>query len=118
MDTVFIRQLEVDCVIGVHPWERRVEQRLLVDLELGWDMQQAAETDALADALDYSAVADTIRRVLQQGQRQLLEAAAGDLVQALQERYGIKRIRLQITKPGAVARCRGVGIEVQRSWPA
>ena len=33
-DTVFIRGLRVDAVIGVHDWERKVRQTLELDLEL------------------------------------------------------------------------------------
>jgi Dihydroneopterin aldolase len=35
MDCVFIEGLAVEAVIGVLDWERTVEQRLLVDLDLG-----------------------------------------------------------------------------------
>src|SRR5690606_18389746 len=56
MDMVFIEALAVDCVIGIYDWERRVHQRLLFDLELGFDNRKPAATDDIADTLDYKAI--------------------------------------------------------------
>ena len=53
MDIVYIQALELDAVIGVYEWEQQIEQRLLLDLELGADIKKAAESDSLDDALDY-----------------------------------------------------------------
>ncbi|MFM7706948.1 MAG: dihydroneopterin aldolase, partial [Gammaproteobacteria bacterium] len=36
-DTIFLRGLEVECIIGVNDWERRVTQRVVIDLELPVD---------------------------------------------------------------------------------
>ena len=59
-DYVSIRDLSVPAVIGVHDWEREVEQTLLFSVDMAADVRRAAATDDLADALDYSAVARTI----------------------------------------------------------
>jgi len=61
MDCVFIEGLAVEAVIGVLDWGRTVEQRLLVDLDLGWDNRRPAASGALEDALDYAAVAEAAR---------------------------------------------------------
>ncbi len=56
-DYVSIRDLHVAAVIGVHSWERKVEQTLSFTVDMVADVRKAAATDELADALDYSAVA-------------------------------------------------------------
>ncbi len=50
-DYVSIRDLSVPAVIGVHDWEREVEQTLLISVDMAADVRQAAATDDLADAL-------------------------------------------------------------------
>jgi len=60
MDTVSVRDLSVRTVIGVHDWERGIEQTLVFNVEMAADVRTPAESDDLADALDYSAVAATI----------------------------------------------------------
>ena len=51
----------------MHDWEREIEQTLIVSVEMAADVRQAAASDDLADALDYSAVAETIAAVLREG---------------------------------------------------
>jgi 7,8-dihydroneopterin aldolase/epimerase/oxygenase len=36
-DTIFLRGLEVECIIGFIDWERRVKQTVVIDLELPVD---------------------------------------------------------------------------------
>ena len=62
-DHVSVRDLRVRAVIGVHAWEREIEQTLLVSVDMVPEtagVRTAAASDDLADALDYSAVAGTI----------------------------------------------------------
>ena len=41
-DTIFLRGLEVECIIGFIEWERRIKQRLVIDLEMPIDCAHAA----------------------------------------------------------------------------
>ena len=80
-DYVSIRDLSVAAVIGVHGWEREVEQTLLFSVDMVADVRRAAATDDLADALDYSAVARTIAAVVRDGKFHLIETAAERVAQ-------------------------------------
>jgi len=75
-DFVSVKDLSVRAVIGVHAWERDVEQTLMVSVDMATDVRKAAASDDLADALDYSAVAETIAAVLRDGRFRLIETAA------------------------------------------
>lgn len=48
MDKVFIRQLEIQTHIGVHAWEHHIRRPLLLDLDLGIDIREAAATTTSA----------------------------------------------------------------------
>ena len=114
MDIVYIRDLRIDTIIGVYDWERRVRQKLLVDLEMAADVHTAAATGALADALDYQAVADHTTAFIQAGEFELLETLAEALAAALQQQFGISWLRVRVGKPGAINAAGDVGVVIER----
>ena len=114
MDIVYIRDLRIDTIIGVYDWERRVRQTLLVDLEMAADVHTAAATGALADALDYQAVADHATAFIQAGEFELLETLAEALAAALQQQFGIRWLRVRVGKPGAINAAGDVGVVIER----
>jgi len=105
-DFVSVRDLSVDAVIGVHAWERDVEQTLLVSVDMvpeTTDVRKAAASDDLADALDYSAVAETIAAVLRDGKFRLIETAAERIAWRLLADFPLSWLRLELRKPIASA---------------
>lgn len=115
MDTVFIRGLRVETIIGVHAWERQLERPLVFDLELGADTREAAASDRVRDAIDYAAVAEAVTRLAKSLQPALLETLAERIARQLFEDFPIQRLRLVIDKPGAVPDVKQVGIAIERT---
>ena len=99
MDLVSVRDLSVSAVIGVHDWEREISQTLVFSVDLAADVRQAARHDDLADALDYSAVAQTIRSVVTTGKFRLIETAAERVAERLRESYRLGWVRVEVLKP-------------------
>jgi dihydroneopterin aldolase len=98
-DFVSVRDLSVDAVIGVHAWEREIEQTLLVSVDMAADVRTPAASDDLADALDYSAVAATIAAVLREGRFRLIETAAERVARRLLMDFPLSWLRLELRKP-------------------
>ena len=101
-DYISVRDLSVRAVIGVHAWEREVEQTLLVTVDMVAEeagLRTATATDDLADALDYSAVADAIAAVLQEGKFRLIETAAERVAGRLLADFPLSWLRLELRKP-------------------
>ena len=101
-DFVSVKDLSVRAVIGVHAWEREVEQTLLVSVDMVAEtdgVRTAAATDDLADALDYSAVADAIAAVLREGKFRLIETAAERVAGRLLADFPLTWLRLELRKP-------------------
>lgn len=113
-DTLFLQGLEVETVVGVFEWERNVEQVLIFDIELQIDMQAAARSDDLRDAISYVDVAEEVTRVTRLKAAKLLEFLAEEVSDALFARWPVNELTLRITKPTAVAAARGVGVEIVR----
>lgn len=99
MDKIFLNDLKIDAIIGVYDWERKAPQTLHFDLEMDWDIRQAAASDDLTDTLDYGAVAKAIVHFVERSEYQLIETLAEDLAALLLSEFGIPKLRLSVTKP-------------------
>jgi len=99
VDRVSVRDLRVAAVIGVRDWEREVTQTLIFNVEMSADVKKAAATDVLADALDYSAVAQTISSVVREGKFGLIETAAQRVAERLLADHPVAWLRLEVLKP-------------------
>jgi 7,8-dihydroneopterin aldolase/epimerase/oxygenase len=98
-DTVSIRELRVSAVIGVHDWEREIEQTLVFAVDMAADVAKAAASDHISDALDYSAVAQTVTDVVTQGEFRLIETAAERVARQLLADYPLGWVRVEVAKP-------------------
>ena len=113
-DTVYIRGLRADAVIGVYEWERHIRQTLVIDLEMHFSIRAAAASDALPDALDYHAVATRVREMVEANTLGLIEGLAERIAVALIDEFGIAWLRLKLAKPGAVPWAEEVGVVIER----
>ena len=114
MDTITIRGLKVETVIGVHTWERKLPRVILIDLELATDARRAAKTDAIKDALDYQAVSDATGKFVEGSQFQLIETLAEKLAERLQKDFSVEWLRITVHKPGAVAAAQDISVTIER----
>jgi dihydroneopterin aldolase len=98
-DTVSIRDLRVSTVIGVYDWEREIEQALIFSVDMAADVAKAAARDDIADAVDYSAVAQAVKTVVIEGRFQLIETAAERVAERLIADFGLDWVRVEVVKP-------------------
>ncbi|REH40346.1 dihydroneopterin aldolase [Paraperlucidibaca baekdonensis] len=114
MDIVYIRDFKIDTVIGMFQWERRIQQTLVLDVEMAWDIRPAAASDAIDDALDYRAVSERLKAHVSSAHYQLVETLAESIWQILREEFSVSWCRLRVSKPGAVRGSRDVGVLIER----
>jgi dihydroneopterin aldolase len=114
-DIIFLRGLEVECIIGFIDWERRVKQTVVIDLELPVDCRTASIRDEVDDTLDYKKVAKRVIAFIEASEFKLVETAAHRLALTLLEEFGIEWVRLSINKPGAIRGSRDVGVSIERN---
>ena len=82
---------------GVHAHEREQGQDFLFDVEL--EVGERGVSDQLEDAVDYGAVARTVREVSDQQAYNLLEALATAVADELLRRFDAERVVVRVTKP-------------------
>ena len=93
--------IDVDCVIGERPDERTRLQRLRVDVALEIP-DAAAETDDLADTVDYAALAESIRAALVAAKCRMIERAAKVAWEVCRADRRVRSATVRVTKFGAV----------------
>ena len=122
-DSINIRDLNVDCIIGVNPDERHRTQRLVLQVELQVNIERAASLDRLDLTVDYEAVCSQILFLLHLGQFRLLETAGQVLCRTLllppiegEQRAAIESVKIRIDKPEGLLGQALPGIEVTRRF--
>jgi dihydroneopterin aldolase len=114
MDTIFLRDLRIDTVIGIYDWERRIRQTVSLDLEMSADMRKAAASDAIEDTLNYKAVAKRVISFVEESQFQLVETLAERVAELVLNEFQVPWLRLRLNKTGAVRGARDVGVIIER----
>ncbi len=115
MDKVFIEGLEIEALIGIYDWERRIRQPLVFDIEMAFDNRVPAASDAIGDTLDYKAVSKRIIEYVGASSFGLVETLAERCAAIILDEFGVRHVRLKLSKPGAVRGARAVGVLIERS---
>ena len=115
MDKVFIEALEIEALIGIYDWERRIRQTLVFDLEMSFDNRIPAASDDIADTLNYKAVSKRLIEYVSQTDFGLVESLAERCAQIVLDEFGVSHVRLKLSKPGAVRGAKAVGVIIERS---
>lgn len=116
--TAGLKNLEVTGIVGVYAREREQPRPVFFDIEVDYDLAPAAASDALADAVDYDAVAAVVAELVGRRRFALLETMAEEAAALLLDRIDrAQRIRLEVRKPGAVpaAACAFARVERRRA---
>ncbi|EMN4128995.1 MULTISPECIES: bifunctional dihydroneopterin aldolase/7,8-dihydroneopterin epimerase [Providencia] len=114
MDIVFIEQLSVITTIGIYDWEQEIEQKLVLDIEMGWDNKRASRSDKVKDCLDYAQISQAIITHVSKNKFGLVERVAEEVAQLLLNDFCSPWVRIKVAKPGAVARAKSVGVVIER----
>ena len=116
MDHIYIRDLGVDCIIGVLPHERTKPQRVVVNIALDCDLARASASDDLADTVDYAALTEAVLCVTQGSSCQLIERLAQLIADACLGFTGVAGVTVMIDKPGALPGARAAAVEIHRHF--
>ena len=114
MDKIFLNELTIDAVVGLWDWERKITQKVVVDLEMAANARAAAASDSIEDTLNYKAVADRVTAFVIERQAKLVETLAEGIASIVRDEFGVSWVKVTISKPGASRGSRNVGISIER----
>lgn len=114
VNTLYIRDLRIRCIIGVRPKERRRKQNVLISLELQCVPLAGRHTDELEDTVDYSALSRKIITMAEASSYQLIEALAEAVCGLCLEDVSVTGVMVRVEKPGAISAAKTVGVEIRK----
>lgn len=100
-DRIQLRGLTVRGHHGVFAHEREDGQVFQVDLTLWVDLAPAAESDELADTVDYGALAQQAAEIVAGPPVNLIETVAGRIAEAVLSDTRIDAVEVTVHKPSA-----------------
>ncbi|MGM3275027.1 dihydroneopterin aldolase [Ralstonia sp. 24A2] len=112
---MFLRNYEVQINIGVHDFEKKGEQRVLINIELYVPLEYSSPTqDKLHEVVDYDFMRETVARRMAQGHVHLQETLCDDVLTAMLKHPHVRAARVSTEKPDVYPDCESVGVEVFR----
>jgi dihydroneopterin aldolase len=110
---LFLRNYEVMINIGVHDFEKKGEQRVLINVDLYIPLALSTpKEDHLAEVVDYDFMRVTIARRMAVGHVHLQETLCDDVVREMLAHPNVRAVRVSTMKPDVYPDCEGVGVEV------
>ena len=101
MDEIFLKNMSFFGHHGTDKEERRIGQRIYVDLIMKLDLSQASETDSLEKTVNYAEVFKRVERIVEEDSCKLLERLAGKINEEILNNYfDVKAVTTSVHKPG------------------
>lgn len=115
-DKIILRGAQFHGKHGVSPEERIVGGRIIVDVEIEYNLSRAESSDDIADTISYSSVFKVIRALVEETESQLLERLAGKIVSALFEKFPVDAVTVNVRKQPPPIRgvVESAGVEIRR----
>ena len=112
-DRIVIREMEIQCRIGVPDEERAEPQSLRVTIEMDVDTAPSAKTDNIGQTVDYFLVYQRVHTLSGARPRKLIETLAEEISQMVLGEFQVKTVSVRIDKY-ILPNTRAVSVEIQR----
>jgi dihydroneopterin aldolase len=110
---LFLRNYEVQINIGVHEFEKKGEQRVLINVDLFIPLAVSTpQHDHLHEVVDYDFIRNSIAARMAQGHIHLQETLCDDVARAMLAHPKVRAVRVSTEKPDVYPDCEAVGVEV------
>ncbi len=117
MDKIYLHKCAFYGYHGLFSEETKLGQRFYVDLELELDLEQAGKSDEMTDSIDYGAVYQSVKEIVEGKPYKLIEAVAESIATKLLAGFPkLLACRVKVDKPDPPIRghYQGVSVEVYR----
>ena len=99
--------------IGIHDFELRAPQRLLIDVELYVPLKYSTpNADHISEVVDYDFIRQVILKRIELGHINLQETLVDDVLRELLLHEGVRAARVSSSKPDVFPDCASVGVQV------
>jgi dihydroneopterin aldolase len=110
---LFLSNYEVYINIGVHDFEKRGEQRVLINVDLFVPLKDnTPQKDSLEEVVDYDFIRKSIIERVSKGHIHLQETLCDDVAKIMLTHPLVMAVRVATAKPDVYPDCDSVGVEV------
>ena len=110
---LFLRDYEVWINIGVHDFEKKGEQRVLINVDLYIPLAESTpQHDELNEVVDYDFIRRTIIERVKKGHIHLQETLCDDVLALMLAHPKVRAAKVSTEKPDVYPDCEAVGCEV------
>ncbi len=114
---VFVRDLVLPCLIGVHRHEQDGRQRVRINLDLEVIESDGPIQDRLANVMCYEALVADVRAVVGAGHVNLVETLAERIAAVCLGNADVCAVKVRVEKLDVFADAGSVGVEIERYRP-
>ena len=110
---LFLRNYEIFINIGVHEFEKKGEQRVLINVDLYVRLADSTpRNDSLEEVVDYDFMRTSVANRIAKGHIHLQETLCDDVAKSMLEHPKVRGVRISTMKPDVSPDCDGVGVEI------
>lgn len=114
---VFVRDLELSVMIGVHRHERRRSQAVRINIDLTVSEGPAPVDDRLENVVDYETIVQGVKTIVAAGHINLVETLAERVAGLCLSDARVEAARVRIEKLHVLPDAASVGVEIERLRP-
>lgn len=112
MYTLDISSLKLSTRIGVHEWEQRIHQRLLIDISMTVDCDDCQDT--LKNTIDYDHVCRRVTSHIESNSFLLIETVAEQVATLINDEFKVSKLTVRVSKPDAIKNAGNIAVTVHR----
>ncbi len=112
MDKIFVKNLSLNCIIGILDEERLKPQPLIVSLELHLDLKKAGTSGDLSKTIDYAYLSERVKKYIIRREARLLEELGYELCEMIITEFKPSFVRVKLEKPQALSDAQSCGVEI------
>jgi 7,8-dihydroneopterin aldolase/epimerase/oxygenase len=111
---VFVKDLEVEALLGIYPEEKTNKQRVVINIDLSVKEGENPLSDDIKNVVSYEIVVKKVEAIIAKGHIGLAETLAELIAAACLKDKRVMAARVRVEKPNVIKKARSVGVEIER----
>jgi dihydroneopterin aldolase/2-amino-4-hydroxy-6-hydroxymethyldihydropteridine diphosphokinase/dihydropteroate synthase/2-amino-4-hydroxy-6-hydroxymethyldihydropteridine diphosphokinase/dihydropteroate synthase len=116
-DVIFIKDLQINCIIGVNTFERIEKQRIILNIDVYFPPTPIYSTGRIPPRHNYRTIAQRVTKFVEQSNYKTIEMMANDVANVVMYQCNVYKVTVKIEKPSALMFADTAGVEVTRKIP-
>ena len=112
MDMLHISALSIMTHIGIHAWEQRILQQVVLDIRIPMDLTTCK--NELENTIDYDKLARNVTALVEATPFALIETLAETVALHIKDEFQVSELTLTVSKPQAIKNAGNVSVTITR----